>query len=88
MQIYFSEVPQEYAEGECFESEGKEYYYSLDIYEDSFSIADTCGRSVPLGFTDVKHLINALIAADYYTAPIVHAEKTIEKINSDLVIAV
>ena len=88
MQIYFSEVPSEYAEGDCFESDGREYYYSLDIYEDSFSIADTCGRSVPLGFDDLKHLINALIAADFYTAPIVHAEKAVERINSELVIAV
>jgi hypothetical protein len=90
MQIYFNEMPEEVIEydEEGFEHEGKQYYYCIDIDEDCFHITDTCGRGVPFGLADLHSLMNALIATDYYTAPIVKANKCVDRINSDFATSV
>lgn len=87
MQIYFSPVEAGDNIEDVYVHNTTGYYYSLELDEECIAIKDTGGRSIVLSISDIEYLMNALIASDYYTAPIVLAEKIRSKVNSDLVMA-
>lgn len=90
MQIYFSKVEaaDTSPDDDLFEHEGNKYDYALEVFEDSFLIRDTCDRVIPLAYTDIDNLHNALAAAKGYMYPIAAAEAYADKINSNLEISV
>ena len=69
MNIYFGQVEDGDDTSECFEHNDKYFYYMIDVDTegDQVTIADTCGREIPMSLEDATELSKALrYVTDYF----------------------
>jgi hypothetical protein len=86
MQIMFGKVPEDDFEDDNFiVSEKEQYYYCMDINSESFSIADSCDRTVYLSLNDIAALKQAITILEIKAKPILASRDAEDELDSDKV---
>jgi hypothetical protein len=82
MKIFFGKVSGDVVDADpsgWFEHNGTKYAYAIDFsMRGIVNIIDTCGRYVPMEYSDAEDLLQASLIAENYAKTMVKAEKMAE----------